>query len=238
MNLRDTELYRRWIIANGLAEAAGLGTTFVGGRLVAPHLEQVTGVAAILGGALAAVLLGTLLEGVLVGLFQERVLRQRLPTPRRGAWVLATAAGAGLAWLLGMVPSTLMALGANESPGPAPQEPGALVQYGLAMVMGLVAGPILGLAQWTVLRRRVSGAGRWLWANALAWGVGMPVIFMGMDLVPWNGPFVLVALSLYLVCGVTGVVVGAIHGRVLVRLLPSPQQAEPRLDRAPPGLHT
>lgn len=219
MHPRDTAFYRRWILANGQAEAAGLGTTFVAGRLAAPHLEHVTGGAAILGGALGAILLGMLLEGVLVGLLQERVLRQRLPGLRRGAWILATAAGAGLAWLLGMVPSTVMALGSDASPGPAPEEPGALVQYGLAMVLGLVAGPILGLAQWTVLRGLVSGAGRWLWANALAWAVGMPVIFVGMELVPWTGPFVLMALALYLVCGVTGVIVGAIHGRVLVRLL-------------------
>ncbi|AKJ04449.1 hypothetical protein ATI61_101463 [Archangium gephyra] len=225
MHAHDTAFYRRWITANGQAEAAGLGTTFVAGRLAAPYLEQVTGGVAILGGALGAILLGVLLEGVVVGLLQERVLRQRLPSLRRGAWLLATSAGAGLAWLLGMVPSTVMALGANASPGPAPEEPGALVQYGLAMAMGLVTGPILGLAQWTVLRGLVPGSGRWLWANALAWGVGMPVIFMGMDLVPWTGPFVFVALSLYLVCGVTGVVVGAIHGRVLVRLLQPPGPA-------------
>jgi ELWxxDGT repeat protein len=53
-----------------------------------------------------------------------------------------------------------------------------LVQYGLAMALGVVAGPILGLAQWTVLRGLVSGAGRWLWANALAWAVGMPVLYI------------------------------------------------------------
>jgi hypothetical protein len=71
MHTHDTGFYRRWIIANGQAEAAGLGTTFVAGRLVAPHLERVTGLAAILGGALGAVLLGMLLEGVLVGLLQS-----------------------------------------------------------------------------------------------------------------------------------------------------------------------
>jgi hypothetical protein len=85
MHARDTAFYRRWILANGLAEAAGLGTTFVAGRRVAPHLDRMTGVAAILGGALTAVLLGILLEGVVVGVLQERVLRQRLTDLRRGA---------------------------------------------------------------------------------------------------------------------------------------------------------
>lgn len=230
MHTTDTAFYRRWLIANGQAEAAGLGTTFVIGRLAAPYIERVTSVAAILGGALGAVLLGALLEGVLVGLFQERVLHSRLPGLRHGAWIVATAAGAGLAWLLGMVPSTLIALGGNASPGPAPEEPGAWVRYGLAMALGFMTGPILGLVQWTVLRGLVSGAGHWLWANALAWAIGMPVIFLGMELVPWTAPFVFVALALYLVCGVTGVVVGAIHGRVLVWLVRSPEPGRPRVD--------
>jgi len=38
------------------------------------------------------------------------------------------------------------------------------------------------------------------------------------------------ALALYLVCGVTGGVVGALHGRVLVRLLQSLPLEKPRLD--------
>lgn len=96
------------------------------------------------------------------------------------------------------------------------------MQYPLAAALGLVTGPVLGLAQWIVLRRYVERAGRWLWANALAWGVGMPVIFLGMDRVPWNGQAAAVIAAIYAVCAVTGIVVGAIHGLFLVRLIRSP----------------
>ena len=89
----------------------------------------------------------------------------------------------------------------------------------LAAGLGLAAGPILGVAQWTVLRRFVNRGGRWLWANALAWAVGMPVIFLGMDRVPWNGHPLAAILSIYAICTIVGVVVGAVHGRVLVQLL-------------------
>ena len=111
--MSDREFYRRWVIANGWAECAGLGTTFVVGRTAAPLLERAAGVAFVLGGAVAAVVLGVLLEGVLVGVAQERVLRQRLIHMRPRAWIKATAAGAGLAWLGGFTDRSRRWLWAN-----------------------------------------------------------------------------------------------------------------------------
>lgn len=154
--------YRRWIVANGAAEAVGLGTTLVLGTLAAPLMGQTTDVAAVVGGALVAIVLGTLLEGVVVGWAQERVLGRELPALRPSAWIVATALGAGLAWLVGMVPSTMMALHDTGSAATPPSEPSALWKYTLAAALGLVAGPILGCAQWLVLRRLVRGASRWL----------------------------------------------------------------------------
>ena len=241
MRASDRVLYRRWIVANGWAESAGLGTTFVIGYALAPRLGQVSGVASVLGAAVLAVALGTLLEGILVGAAQERVLRRRLPVLRRGAWTLATAAGAASAWLLGMLPSTIAALAGAEASTTG--EPGAVGRLGLATALGLVAGPILGLAQWTVLRGVVARAGRWLWANAIAWAIGMPLVFAGMDLVPWTGHPALVAFSLYALCGITGLAVGAVHGRVLLRLLESDrrilvnEEKEIRLHAKEPSHH-
>jgi hypothetical protein len=213
----DTRFYRDWILANGFAESIGLGTTFAVGIRVAPLLEQSTGVLAVAAGVLAAVILGTLLEGVLVGVLQGGVLRRRFVAIGRRDWVVATALGAGLAWLLGMMPSTVIGLLSEEEQTAAAREPGLVVTLALAAGLGLAAGPILGFAQWTVLRR-LTGASRWLWANALAWAVGMPLIFVGMDLVPWSRSWMTVTPLLYAWFGVVGGVVGAIHGRFLLKL--------------------
>lgn len=215
----DPAFYRRWILANGWAEAAGLGTTFVLGRALVPWLEHATGAVAVLLGALAAVLLGTLLEGVLIGMAQEAALRERLTTLRKGTWVLATATGAACAWILGMIPSTVLALRPQDAAASQLAEPSALVQYALAGALGLIAGPVLGFAQWTVLRRHVTRAAWWLWANAAAWAIGMPLIFLGMEYVPWSGPPASMLLAIYGVCGAVGLVVGAIHGRFLANRL-------------------
>jgi hypothetical protein len=211
--------YFDWIGANAVAEAAGLGTTFVIGLQVAPSLDRLSGVVSTLSAMLLAIALGTVLEGVVVGFAQEVVLRRNLDRLRPRSWLTATAAGAALAWTLGMIPSTVASLASADSGSSQAPEPPMLVTLLLAAGLGLVAGPILGLSQWTVLRRHVDHAGRWLWANALAWAVGMPLIFLGMDVVPWGGQPTIVTLSIYAVCGLAGLIVGAIHGRVLRQLI-------------------
>lgn len=216
--------YRNWVLANAAGEALGLGTTFALGVWAAPRLgAEPTVVKAVVTAAIA-VLLGTLLEGVVVGVCQARVLRHAWPALGPRAWTVATALGAGAAWLLGMIPSTLMSLaGLQDGSGgatAAAAEPGEIVQLLLAALLGLLLGPVLAGAQLFVLRRHVSRVGRWLVANALAWGVGMPVIFLGMGLLPWeSGGWMLIA-GLFIISGIAGAIVGAIHGRVLLQMLP------------------
>ena len=215
----DPRFYPRWIAANGWSEAAGLGTTLLLGRAAAPLLERDPGAGAVLLAAAAAIVLGIVLEGALVGWAQARVLRSSLAGLPAASWVRATMLGAGAAWLLGMVPSTVMALVATPGGAAAPTEPSPLVQYGLALVLGAVTGPVLGVGQWLVLRRHVASAGRWIAANAAAWALGMVVIFVGMDRIRWDRGGVPVALGVYLVCGIAGLVVGAVHGRGLWSLI-------------------
>jgi hypothetical protein len=220
----DRRFYRRWVWANGWAEAVGLGTTLVIGWALAPALQEGSAsVVFVVMGAAVAILLGALLEGVVVGVAQQRVLRRRLPKVPPHAWVGATVAGAGVAWLLGILPSTVLALtgppalAAAASASPS-SEPTLLMALGLAAILGCALGALLGLAQWLVLRRRTSRAERWIRANAVAWAIGMPIVFTGMDLVPWSEGALLVIPAICSVCWVTGLVVGAIHGRQLVRL--------------------
>ena len=214
----DGTFYGQWVVANGLAEAAGLGTTFVLGVGAASFLEADQGVAGILTAAILAVLLGIFLEGVVVGVAQGAVLQRRRPDIQLHSWVTATALGAGLAWLIGMIPSTAMALSGPPAGQPSIQEPALVTQLVLAAALGFATGPILGGAQWMVLRRRVSRSAVWLWANALAWALGMPAIFAGMDFVPWNGPPIARAIAIYAVCLVAGLIVGGVHGVLLMRM--------------------
>lgn len=157
-------------------------------------------------------------EGTVVGTAQWLVLRRPLPGMSWKSCAVATGAGALAAWILGMVPSTVLSLGADTSGG-ATAEPSDAVVFGLAFLMGLVLGPVLGFAQWLALRRFVARAALWMLANALAWAVGMVVIFAGIDPATSGGfgPGTVAILAATLFCA--GAAVGAIHGLALVWLL-------------------
>jgi hypothetical protein len=220
--------YPRWILANALAESVGLGATLLLGQSANTAIGDTPGAFTIVSAAVVAVLFGIVLEGMVVGWAQGFALRSRLPSLSVRDWTIATAVGAGIAWLLGMVPSTVISLhelGAPAEPaaGAAPPELAPWLQYSLAAGMGLVLGPVLAIAQVRVLKRHTPRPYGWLWANAIAWAVGMPIIFAGMDWVPWNAGRVSIALAILLVCGASGAAVGAIHGRYLQRAVTVPR---------------
>jgi hypothetical protein len=86
--------------------------------------------------------------------------------------------------------------------------------------MGLFLGLVLGYPQWRVLRSAVSSAWLWLPANCLAWALGMPAIFAAIDLAQRSTSLAGVVLTLAVSLFLTGAVVGAVHGLVLVWLAP------------------
>ena len=136
-----------------------------------------------------------------------------------------------MAWTLGMLPSTLLSTGSGTQSS-APTEPSNAVVYGLAALMGLVAGAILGTPQWLVLRRHVRRAALWIPANALAWAPGMVMAFVAVDLLFAIGIGISAVVLAIAALAAIGAVVGAIHGLVLIWLV----QGDRQEDEAEPGV--
>ena len=116
-------------------------------------------------------------------------------------------------------------MGQGASTGPA-AEPSGLLFYGLAALMGLVLGPVLGLPQWVVLRRYVARAGWWVPAQLAAWALGMVVIVLGTNAIGPQGLTPGVVALLLAALAVAGAVVGAVHGLALLWLLHQPRPVE------------
>jgi hypothetical protein len=216
-NWWDWNLWLQWTLANVAGEVLGLGLAGV----VAIVMVLTTGepetafVTLMMAGVIIAA--GTL-EGVIVGFAQWLVLHRRLRRMSRREWITATAIGAFAAWVIGMAPSTLMALNQSAGSSPPPEISDA-VKYALAAVMGAVLGMILGAPQWRALRRHAPGASLWVWANAAAWAVGMPVVFIGAGASPIGASALSVALTVVVTVAAAGASVGAIHGVALLWLL-------------------
>jgi hypothetical protein len=217
----DWNVWFQWILANAVGETVGLGGTLVIGGLLLLNAQKTIGV---VPAAALAVLAGTFVEGTVVGTAQWLVLRRPIKGISWRVWVLATAVGAFVAWTLGMIPSTFMFAGA-DSGGTASTQMSDLMIYALAAVMGFVLGSILGVPQWLVLRRHLPKAGWWVLANALAWMVGMVIVFAGTNFIPPEGFTLNVAFVLLLFLFIAGAAVGAIHGLALVWLLHLRSQA-------------
>lgn len=226
----EASLWLRWVLANALGEAVGLGGTALVGTVAVLYVGKDAGVFAALVLAALAVLAGTLIEGTVVGSAQWLVLKEPLPRMRWRTWVLATGTGAFVAWTLGMVPSTLLSLGADSGGGRPSAEPSEAAVLGLAFLMGLVLGPVLGLAQWLALRRFVRRAALWMPANALAWACGMVAIFAGIDFALGGGFSSGTVPILILTLACSGAIVGAVHGLALVWLLRPARSLPSRLE--------
>jgi hypothetical protein len=150
-----------------------------------------------------AALLGGSVAGLVIGVAQVLASHGRLSFAR---WVPATALGMGGG----------LALGAENA------EYGTTLQS--LMLMGLVTGMVLGVAQTFALPRRARH--RWLWAGAmpLMWAVGWGVTtFGGLDLSRQNTVF-----------GLSGALVfTAVSGLLLERLLPDVVVEVPELGDDP-----
>ena len=88
----------------------------------------------------------------------------------------------------------------------------------LAAGLGAVGGAVLSFAQWLTMRKKVARASLWIPANMLAWLVGMPLIFWGIDAAQKVTGLLALVLLMAGVLFLAGLAVGAIHGAFLVRL--------------------
>lgn len=208
--------WMEWVGVNAVAELLGLGVTVIVAALVFPQLNpQMTGFA-VLASALLLIATGAF-EGLCVGTLQWVVLRRRLYNFPWRKWAFPTIVGALAAWTLGMLPSTIMNTLEASGTVVLTGEPPPFVMYSMAAGMGFILGAILGIPQWWALSNYVPKAGIWIVANALAWAVGMPIIFMGIDMIGAMGTSV-VAVAVIRTLILAGTAVGAIHGFFLIWL--------------------
>lgn len=161
----------RWTVAIIAGELVGfLPPALTGAALAtveAPDLVLVIGLTA-----------AGVLEGVALGVAQHSIIGSLWPDIERRHWVAATAAAAGLAWLVGMGGSTV----ASSDGVPT------AVAIGLAVVVGPLALCSMGYLQWLVLRRVVTDCARWVPVTTAAWLVGVTIPVAALSLVPNRWP--------------------------------------------------
>jgi hypothetical protein len=160
-------IYRRWVVSVTAGECLGFGIPALVGAVSGGASPSI---------AVAALVAGGSLEGAILGWSQARVLRRALPGLSTRRWIGLTAGGAALAWLIGMLPSTLHDSWATWS---------APTTILVAATLGTVLLCSIGAAQRIELRRHLRHANCWVWTTAAAWCAGLTV-FSAVAMPLWH----------------------------------------------------
>ena len=134
--------------------------------------------------------------------------RPGLPVVR---FVALTAAAAAFAYAIAMMP---VLLGPRLTDLPWP------VVGLLGLILAILLLGSIGTAQWSVLRRELSGAGMWVPATAVAWIAGL-LAFLGVATPLWEpGQPLGLTIAIGALAGlVMAVIVAAVTGAAFIRLL-------------------
>lgn len=216
MNLQPDHgsLWRDWTISCATGELIGIGVAALSAQLLLLRIgEPATTVQR--WGILVLMVGAGLIEGSALGYFQWRVLKRLHPAISARSWIGVTVAVAAVGWFLGMLPSTLYVA---PDAGAEPFDPSLLLTVVLAMLTGLGAGAVFGVAQWFVLRHHVQRASLWIVANMLGWMLGIAWIY-AVAALPTETTATGMVIALGIIGGImAGLSLGAVTGWFLLKL--------------------
>jgi hypothetical protein len=177
------------------------------------------------GSQLPLLVIGGSLEGAALGFAQAWVLRRVWPEFKVHAWVGATAAAAGLAWLLGMLPSTTHSIWSTWTPA----------WIALAgIVLGVLLLASIGTAQALVMPPGTPKRYTWIGWTALGWCAGLVTFSLVAPPLWHEGQVPLATALIGLAGGVAmAVVMAAVTGVGAGRLCA--RSAEPRTGHLTPA---
>ncbi|MBX0300827.1 hypothetical protein K2F54_12665 [Cryobacterium sp. 1639] len=204
----DDRFLRYWLFWVTLGESVGF---------LAPALTQLVFGASSIRAPL--LIMAGALEGAVLGWTQATVLRSRLPAVNRSRWVGATALAAAVAWFIGLLPAEWADVWLRW---PVPGQ----VVGGLVTVAVLIT--VIGVAQYTELRRHSRTAPWWIVGSAMAWCVGLAVFFAVATPLWQPGQPALLVLVIGVLAGILmAVTMALVSGLVLIRVIPTKSPRHP-----------
>jgi hypothetical protein len=152
-----------WVILTSIGFFIGLAIGRFFARLLIPNpagMSDKIGEAMIIGAVFAT------LTGLLQG-----ILLQRHTIPRE-SWTLAT----GFGWIAGTLLAGLILFALDPEINTADL-------FRWVIPVGFVAGAVVGIPQWLVMRRHINTIGWWwILVSSIAWGIILPGVINGLVL--------------------------------------------------------
>lgn len=168
MSTTKKNIFYAWVITVSCGEFIGFSIpSLIGILTVSAHLTQSMQTLLMIAAGIC--------EGAVLGFAQSLIIRRIFPRIESQRWIAVTAAAAGFAWSIGMLPSTFSDVVEN-------------MPLNLLIPLGLLLGSVLlvsiGFVQHLVLQNFVSNSLVWVWGNSLAWVAGLTALFLVMSVAP------------------------------------------------------
>lgn len=162
-------------------------------------------------------------EGLILGGLQAIGIRWFIPDISMKRWILATVLVGLLGWGIGTFFPLFLAPEASSTG--SVYEPSLFIIALFASVFGLLVGAVFGGVQSMAFPKNVEKRSSWIWANAIGWAIGLPLIYtgaqIGADFSNWS--FRLLAWALG-GCG-AGISIGIATGSALKRIEQTPARS-------------
>lgn len=167
-------IYLLWVVVCALAELVGIAMGAVWWVMIDRiDPEPITWAAKWI--ALGLKSLSGLGEGFILGALQCLMLRRIYPQLPVWKWILLTVALAVAGWAAGSaIPLFADFSGGSDQPFDPPLIPLALASG----VLGAFLGVMFGLVQRLALRTAATNSRFWVYANAVGWGLALPIIYI------------------------------------------------------------
>jgi hypothetical protein len=204
----------QWVALTVLGLVAGLALALPLGVPIFAILGAMAGTPIVLG-----------IVGLSLGTAQWPIIRRHVSSS--GWWVLASTLGLAVGLTVGVI--LVEQIGRAIIGGPINfRMLGVAARAASFGTIGLMAGALLGLAQWLVLRRHAPGCGRWVRINAWSLGAGLAGGSLLADLfVAKSGS--LPSVAILLVIG--SAFAGACTAQALAKIFPPASQPAPATSR-------
>ncbi len=215
-HILNMKIYRKWVIYCAAGELLGIGCAAGVAVLLNTYMgEPVALFQKVV--VLCTMAAAGALEGTITGYLQWRVLKTILPKLSIQAWVSATVAVAAIYWVLGMLPSNLMA-GMYTDAAPQAEMPAWVLPT--AAIAFFIGGCGFGTAQWLVLRKHAANSAHWVWSNGIGWTLGLAIMFAAATWPDSTTPIWQIVVSGLVGGGLGGLAVGWVTGYSVLRLRP------------------
>jgi len=173
---REEKFWYQWIAFYSIGEMLGIGTAAMVARFLLIEYSQSTYTSSTVLTALVLILAGTI-EGLIIGYVQWKSLSKLVTdfTPTR--WITITTLASISGWLFILPPAVIVIFFFSQHFWLG--NPHSIL---FTIITGLAFGGLIGMAQYSIIKKFFNRALTWVLATAIGWSLSFVFVYTALSL--------------------------------------------------------